>query len=134
MPTVQLPVQLSVEHLITAVKQLSPAELRKFKRQFTEWQKQNGLAKNAETALLTCIEENSRLPAVEQQRYEQLRRKCEHRTLTERELGEYQFLLQKLEERNVKRVEALVALAQRRGTTLRAIMAELGSPGTDDAE
>jgi hypothetical protein len=70
--------------------------------------------------------ENSRLPAAAQRRYEQLRRKCERSTLTERELTEYQALLQQLEARNVKRVEALIALAQRRGTDVRTLMRALG--------
>jgi hypothetical protein len=35
MPTVQVPAQLTVEHLMAAVKQLSPAELGEFLRQLT---------------------------------------------------------------------------------------------------
>ena len=65
------------------------------------------------------------MPLTEQERYEELRHKCELTTLTECELAKYQSLLQQLEARNVKRIEALSALAQRRGTTLRGIMAEL---------
>ena len=65
------------------------------------------------------------MPLAEQERYEELRRKCELTTLTEHELAEYQSLLQQLEDQNVKRIEALSALEQRRGTTLRGIMAEL---------
>ena len=61
------------------------------------------------------------MPSVEQERYEELRHKCESTTLTEPELAEYQSLLQQLEARNVKRIEALSILAQRRGTTLRGI-------------
>lgn len=122
----------TAENLLTAVKQLPPTELRKFERKFQAWRKQNG--KHEEAALLASIKENSRLPDVEQKRYERLRRKCERRTLTEKELAEYQSLLQKLEARNVKRVEALIALAKKRGTTLRGIMAELGLKGGDDAE
>ena len=133
MPTVQVPAQLTVEHLMAAVKQLSPDELREFKRQFAAWQEQNGKQVEEEAALLASIEENSHLPTNAQRRYEQLRRKCDRRTLTERELAEYQSLLQQLEARNVKRVEALIALAQRRGTTLRGIMAELGLQSADDA-
>jgi hypothetical protein len=85
-------------------------------------------------APLRFIEENSRLPAAEQRRYDRLRRKCERRTLTEHELAEYQRLLQQLEARNVKRIEALMALAQRRGTTLQGIRTELGWPSADIAE
>jgi len=136
MPTLQSD-KLTIEQLLLAVKQLSPAELRKFTGQFLAWQVQNRAHVSQreiprveeEAALLAYIEENSRLPATEQQRYEQLRRKCEHRTLTEHELAEYQSLLQQLEVRNVKRLEALIALARRRGTTLRGIMAELGLKG-----
>ena len=126
MPTVQVPVQLTVDHLMTAIKQLSPAELYEFLQQFAAWQQHNGKQAAEEAVLLARIEENSRLPAAEQRRYEQLHRKCERRTLTERELTEYQALLQQLEARNVKRIEALIALAQRRGPTLRGIMVELG--------
>ncbi len=85
-----------------------------------------------ETALLACIEENSLLPPPEQRRYEQLRRMCERRTLTERELAEYQSLLQQLEARNVKRLEALTALARQRGTTLQSVMVQLGLKGDGD--
>lgn len=144
--------KLTIEQLLGAVKQLSPAELREFTRQFFAWQsllqfigEQKGeqvaqseifnqrLDAEEEAALLACISENSRLPATEQRRYERLRRKCEARTLTESELAEYQLLLQQLEAHNVKRIKALIALAQRHGTTLRGIMAKLGLKGVDDA-
>ena len=126
MPTVQVPAQLTIEHLMAAVKQLSPAELHEFMQQLTAWQQQNGQQAEEEATLLAVIEENSRLPAAEQRRYERLRHKHERRTLTERELTEYQALLQQLEARNVKRIEALIALAQRRGTDVRTLMRALG--------
>lgn len=124
MSNVQSPNELTVEYLLNAVKQLPPAELREFMQEFSEWQKQNG--EENEAVLVTLIQEYSFLPPVEQARYEKLRHKCELTTLTEHELAEYQSLLQQLEARNVKRIEALSTLAQRRGTTLRGIMAELG--------
>jgi hypothetical protein len=107
---------------------------REFAQHFAAWQEKNNMQVDEEVALLATIEENSRLPAAEQRRYERLRRKCERRTLTERELAEYQWLLQQLEARNAKRVAALIALAQRRGTTLQGITAELGLPSVDNAE
>jgi hypothetical protein len=128
MPTVLVPAHLTVEHLMVAIKQLSPAELRKFAQHFAAWQKKNSTQVDEEAALLATIKENSRLPTIKQRRYELLRRKCEHRTLTEPEFTDYQGLLQQLESRNVRRVEALIALAQRRGTTLQGIMTELGLP------
>jgi hypothetical protein len=127
MSTIQIPAELTVEYLLSAVKQLPPAELREFMQQFSEWQKQNG--GEDEAALVTLIQEHSLLPPTEQERYEELRHKCELTRLTECELAEYQSLLQQLEARNVKRIEALSALAQRRGTTLRGIMTELGLKG-----
>ena len=134
MPNVLVPAQLTVAHLMAAVKQLSPVELHEFSQQFTAWQECNSQQADEEAILLAAIEENSRLPAAEQRRYKRLRRKCEHRMLTAHELAEYQALLQQLEARNVKRIEALVALAQRRCTTLEGIMAELGLPSADNAE
>jgi hypothetical protein len=134
MPIVHVPVQLTVEQLLEAVKQLLPGELREFTQQFAAWQKQHDQQDKEEAALLAVVEENSRLPPAEQRRYEQLRRKRERRTLTERELAEYQALLQQLEARNVKRIEALIALAQRRGTTLRGVMKELGLYNEANAE
>jgi hypothetical protein len=134
MPTVLVPAQLTVEHLMAAVKQLSPAELREFAQQFATWQEKNGAHPDEEATFLAAVEENSRLPVAQQQRYERLRRKCERKTLTEPELAEYQSLLQQLEARNVQRVEALIALARLHGTTLQGIMAELGLPSPDDAE
>jgi hypothetical protein len=134
MPIVQVPAQLTVEHLMAAIKQLSPIELHEFTQQLTAWQQENGQAAAEEATLLACIQANSHLPDAEQRRYERLRRKCEHRTLTEREQREYQALLQQFEARNVKRIEALIALAQWRGTTLRGLIAELGLHSEANAE
>ena len=75
-----------------------------------------------EISLLAIIEENSQLPENEQQRYQQMWCKCEDKTLSEDELIEYQTLLSQLEARNVKRIEALIALAQSRGKTLGEII------------
>lgn len=133
MPIVHAPVQLTVEHLLAAVKQMPPAELYEFEQEFAKWQKSNGARTHEEAKLLACIKENSRLPAADQRRYERLRRKRERTDLTESEFAEYQSLLQQLEARNVKRLEALLALAQKRGTTVRGLMKELGLPSIKDA-
>lgn len=79
-----------------------------------------------EISLLAIIQENSRLPEKEQQRYQELWSKCEDETLSEDELIEYQALLSQLEARNLKRIKALTALAQSRGKTLGEIIIELG--------
>ena len=38
MPTVQVPVQLTVDHLMMAIKQLSPAEWHELMQQLAAWQ------------------------------------------------------------------------------------------------
>ncbi len=119
--------QLTVDHLLDGVQQLTPAELWEFTERFAEWQRQRELPEEA--PLLASIRENSRLPEGEQRRYQELWHKCENATLSETELAEYQKLLGKLEARNLKRIEALTTLAQMRGKTLRQIMAELGLKG-----
>ena len=119
--------QLTVDHLLDGVQQLTPAELWEFTERFAEWQKQKEVPEEA--SLLASIQENSRLPDGEQQRYQELWHKCENATLNETELAEYQKLLGKLEAKNLKRIEALTTLAQIRGKTLRQIMAELGLKG-----
>lgn len=134
MPTVQVSAQLDVKHLIAAVEQLSPTEWREFSQAFDALRKKNGVRINKEKKLLVCIQENTRLPDPHQHRYERLRRKCERQTLTEGELEEYQSLVQQLESRNAKRLGALISLAKYRGTTVPALMADLGLQNADDVE
>ncbi len=68
-----------------------------------------------EESLLAIIEENSQLPERDQTRYQHLLRKCESKTISLEELAEYQTLSNQLETRNLKRIEALIALAQIKG-------------------
>ena len=116
--------QLTVDHLLNSVQQLSPAELWEFTERLAEWQRQREVPEEA--PLLASIRENSRLPEEEQRRYQELWRKCEDETLSEAELAEYHKLLSKLEARNVKRIKALITLGEMRGKTLKQVMAELG--------
>ena len=82
-----------------------------------DWAQKHSADKEA--SLLAIIQENSQLPKKEQERYQELWRKCENETLSEDELIEYQTLLSQLEARNLKRIEALITLAQGRGKTLK---------------
>ena len=79
-----------------------------------------------ESCLLATVQENSQLPERKHQRYRQLWRKCEDETMSEDELIEYQELLSQLEIQNLKRIEALITLADSKGKTLGEITAELG--------
>jgi uncharacterized protein (DUF2236 family) len=123
---VQVPAQLTVEHLMAAVKQLSPAEWREFQQQLAAWQAQNGVREATEADLVTCTHDNSRLPAVTQRRFNRLRRKSQAETLTPAEAKELQMLWQRVEAMNVTRLEALTTLAQRRGTDVTTLMRDLG--------
>src|SRR2546421_368904 len=122
MPTVDVPAQLTVDHLMAAIKQLSPAEWQQFQRQLTQWQEQNGLQEETEASLLVRIQENSRLPAAKQRRFNHLRRKHQAEGLTASEEAELQALWQRVERMNAARLEALTRLAQHRNTDVRTLM------------
>ena len=128
MPTVDVPAQLTVEHLMAAIKQLSPAEWHEFQQQLTRWQEQNGMREETEAPLLARIQENSRLPEAEQRRFDQLRHKHQAEGLTASEEAELQGLWQRVEQMNVARLEALTRLAHHRNTDVRRVMRELGIP------
>jgi hypothetical protein len=72
----------------------------------------------AEAILLAQIEEYSRLPHKKAEHYWQLRHKREDTPLTDAESEEYGSLIQEWEARNLKRLHALITLAQKRGTTI----------------
>jgi hypothetical protein len=137
----------SIEHLLSAVKQLSPDELREFTRKFDEWQNQPGkrekpnetsnqrsqveaeqrapfIGAKAEAVLIKATKE--RLPAVDEQRLKQLCQKSEHGTLTETDLEEYRTLAQQAEELDFRRTEALVKLVKLKGKSVYAVMKEIG--------
>jgi hypothetical protein len=120
----------TVKDLLAAVKQLPPADLREFERQFTRWAENNGAD---EEALLIAIRENSTLPPVEQRRFNRLRRKHQDGTLTAAEQEQLQTLWSRVEKANVARLEALIELSRRRGTNVRTVMRELGLPENPDA-
>lgn len=126
MPTVHVPAQLTVEHLMAAIKQLSPAEWHELRQQLAEWQEKNGVREDTEAPLLASIRENSRLPDADQRRLDHLRRKHQDEGLSATEEGELQALWQRVEQMNVARLEALTLLAQRRHTDVRTLMRDLG--------
>lgn len=88
-----------------------------------DWARKHGADK--EVSPLAIIQENSQLPEKEQKRYRQLWTKCEYETLSKDELTEYQALLSQLKARNLKRIEALITLAQNSGKTLGGVAPEL---------
>jgi hypothetical protein len=131
MPTVQVSEQLTVEHLLAAVKQLSPTEFRVFAQQFAKLQEQNEKQVGEEVALIQATK--VRFKAVDERRFKRLIAKSEHGTLTPKELEEYRALAQQAEQLNVIRVSALAELVQRRGKPVRVVMQEIGWEGGDDS-
>ena len=87
----------------------------------------------SDDSLLAAIQAHSRLPERKQQRYLQLRRKCDAETLSPSELSEYKELVRQLEVMNVRRIEKLSVLAQRSGKTVREVVAEFGLGSENDA-
>jgi hypothetical protein len=130
MPTVLVPAQLTVEHLMTAVKQLSPAELREFAQQFSAWQEKNGAQVENETALIQATK--ARLPVADARRLKRLIAKSERGTLIPKELDDYRRLAQQAEQLNVQRVEALATLVRTQGKPVHVVMAEIGWESGED--
>jgi hypothetical protein len=130
MATTPVRVPCTVPDLLAAVKQLPPAELREFQRQFTAWSGQNG---EGEAELLATIRANSGLPAPEQRGFNRLRRKRQAGTLTASEAKRLQELWSRVEQMNAVRLEALGELARRRGTDVRTLMRQLGLPENNNA-
>jgi 5'-deoxynucleotidase YfbR-like HD superfamily hydrolase len=66
------------------------------------------------------------LPPEKQKRFNRLRRKLQEETISETERKELLALWREVERRNVRRLEALIKLARRRGVTVRELMRQLG--------
>ena len=126
MSAAQIPPQFTAEYVIAVVKQMPPAELRKFSRRFIAWQQQGHQTADEEALLLARIEENSRFPAADQRRFNRLRRKRQAETLTKGEETELQAFWRRVERMSATRLEALHELARRRGRSVKTLMRELG--------
>ncbi len=111
----------TAESLLEVVKKLPSRELKRFLEKLEEWR-----AEREEEELLRVIRENSQLPPEKQRRFNRLRRKLQNETISEKERAEYLALLQELEQRNIKRLEALMELSKKRGVSVRELMRQLG--------
>lgn len=127
MATVEVSTKLTVDDLIKAVEQLPPQELTKFTRRVIALQAKRGealLADDEEQALLVTVE--GRLRPELQSRLDALREESRKRRLTPSEQAELLQFAQQVEQQDLKRVEALINLAQKRDITVTALMDELG--------
>ncbi len=132
MASIEMSSAVKVEHLLNSIKQLSPTELDEFMQKFQEWQQEEVLVdedvdpKASDAEVIAFIRENSSLPENENRRYWQLRYQREDDTLSDEESSEYDEFISKLDDMNIKRLEALAILVERWGKTVNEIRAELG--------
>ncbi len=132
MSSIEMSSAVKVEHLLNSIKQLSPTELDEFMQKFQEWQQGEVLVdedvdpKASDAEVIAFIRENSSLPENENRRYWQLRYQREDEALSDEETSEYEGFISKLDDMNIKRLEALAILVERWEKTVNEIMAELG--------
>ena len=126
MTIIQREAQVSSDSLLKAVEQLNTEDLDEFTINVLKLRAQrqaHGLP-TVEAELIEKI--NQTLSAQTQQRFEDLNARRRAHTLTREEHTELLDLIQQTEALNVRRIEALVTLAQLRKTSLKALMKKLG--------
>ena len=126
MPVIQVEAQVPTDELLKAVGRLSQPDLEQFVFQVIALRAQRqapGLPR-AESELLLKINEG--VPPDIQTRYNELIAKRQAETLTPDEYEELLRLTQQVEKLEVRRVEYLAELARLRGTSLTALMENLG--------
>ncbi len=116
MTMLNLPTQITVESLAEAVAQLPPDVLENFLAQVRVIRQR----KDDEARLLSVVQ--GTLSSEQRQRMYELRSKLEAETLTQEEREEFADLIELAEAADVKRAEALLALAKQRGLTVRQLM------------
>jgi hypothetical protein len=134
MPTIHLEAQVSTGELLKAVEQLSPPELETFVSEVLNLRAKR-VAPSVPAAEAELLEEiaHGTLPKDKHRRYHELRRKFRDESQTEEEYAEMLRLSDESELLNARRIEALGKLAQLRGLSLPALMAQLGiRPCTDE--
>jgi hypothetical protein len=126
MPVVQIEAQLSTKELLKAVTQLSQRELEQFASQVIALtaQRRAPSLPQVESELLLKI--NQGVPPDIQKRYNELIAKRQAEILTPDEYEELLRLTQQVEKLEARRVEYLAELACLRGTSLTALMENLG--------
>lgn len=126
MPVVQVEAQLPTDELLKAVGQLNQSDLEQFVSQIIALRAKRqapGLPR-AESELLLKINEG--VPPDVQTRYNELIAIRQAEALTPEEYKELLRLTQRVEKLEVRRVEYLAELARLRGTSLTALMENLG--------
>ncbi|MBI4787457.1 MAG: STAS/SEC14 domain-containing protein [Chloroflexi bacterium] len=133
MSVVQVQAQLPTEELLKAVGQMSQSDLDQFVFEVIALRAKRHAPSlpHVESELLLKINEGVR-PDVET-RYNELIEKRKAETLTPDEYAELLRLTRQVEQAQARRVEYLAELARLRGTTLTALMDDLGIRPPADA-
>ena len=128
MSTIHIEAQVSTEQLLRAVEQLSPPEFSAVVEKLLALRAERVGAHldQSETALLQEI--NAAQPLDTRGRFEALVARRQDESISPAELDDLIRLTEQCEERDVRRLNALEALAQRRHVTLAEIMTSLGIP------
>jgi hypothetical protein len=126
MPTIQLRADLSTEDLIRAVDQLPPSELDDFVQRVLSLRarRQTRALDATEASLLQRI--NQAFPREKHDRYHELIKLRDARTLTPEQSRELLELTDQVELAEADRVEALGKLAQLRKVSLDQLLHDLG--------
>lgn len=126
MSTISIEVNVSADQLLRALEQLPRHELDAFITHVLTLRAQRGAGalSAAESNLLLKI--NAAWPPRVQQRYDELVAKREQEQITPAELQELIELTETAEQRNGDYLQALVAFAELRHTTVPELMASLG--------
>jgi hypothetical protein len=132
MPTIHVEAEVSTRELLQAVEQLSPAELEQFVAQVNRLRVRRQVPRSAasEAELLATINEG--LPEALRQRSKELIAKRHAETLTPEEYSELLRLTEEVEQREARRVHALVDLARLRQLSLDGLMSALGMQAPAD--
>jgi len=120
MTVLDIPAQVTVDALIKVVTQLPSDELEKFLTRINIVRRRQA----NEADLLAVVQHQ--LPPERQQRLDELRDRLESETLTDAERTELLEMIERIEAADVKRAEALLALAENRGVSVRRLMQDLG--------
>lgn len=119
MALIEVPAQLTLPGLFRAIEQLSVEEL-------------DALMDHAKSVRLRFIDEekllqsiNQTLPTEELKRLETLSQKLEAESIDEDERAELLRLVEKNENLDVQRAEAILALSQKRGTNINQVLESL---------
>ena len=125
MPILQIQTEVSKNDLLRGVEQLNTTDLEDFIREILQIKAKRKAAKTnkKEAELLFTINHN--FNEIEQIRFDELIKKRQSYTITEKELDELKSLSTYSEEIAVERVKALTELAALRNTMVRELMKEL---------